>query len=87
MHKPGYKLAVGLHYDENQLGVPLIGVKGEMAVADQVVKLAQRFNVPVVENPEVARATHALPIDHQIPKELFKAVAVILNAVEKKGNF
>ena len=82
--KSKYKIAVGLHYDEVSEDIPTVGVKGEMALADKVVKVAERFNIPVVESPDVARAAHELPLDQQIPRELFRAVAVILNSVEKK---
>lgn len=82
MAEPKYKLAVGLHYEDKGSLAPTIGIKGELARADDVVKIANRYNIPVVENPEVTRAAHELPIDQQIPKELFQAVAVILNAIE-----
>ena len=72
-------IAVGLQYDERGDGAPTVVVKGERIMADEGVKIARRFNVPVVEEGELARAANEIPIDHQIPKSLFRAVAILLN--------
>jgi len=80
-----YKLAVGLDYDPLKSETPSVGVKGEELQADQVVKLAKRFGVSVVEQPELAKALNVLELDQEIPENLFEAVAIVLNQLEKRG--
>lgn len=79
-----YKLAVGLEYDEASCGTPSISSKGEALIADEIVKIAERFGVPVVEKPELGRALAAFNVDQQIPQSLYEAVAVVLNQIKKR---
>jgi len=80
--KNKYKLAVGLEYDEVDSETPVIGAKGEYFSADEIVKIAKRFGIPVVENPELAQALKLIDEDKPIPEELFEAVAVVLNELK-----
>ena len=63
---------------------PTVQVKGEDLVADDVVKIAKRFGVPIIENSALARALNAVEVDKQIPQELFEAVAITLNEIDKR---
>lgn len=47
--------------------------------ADEIVSLANRFGVPVIEAPAAARRLRSVPVDAPIPPELFDAVAVIIH--------
>lgn len=89
--KSAYKLAVGLHYDPSQNAgdsggsqTPKVEIRGDDLMADDVVKIARRFGIPVVEKPELARALSSVEIDSEIPEELFEAVAATLNEIEKR---
>jgi len=77
-----FRLAVGLQY--NGVEAPLVTLKGADDLADQAVKLARRFAVPVVCRPELARGLHCLEVDKEIPEALYEAVAVVLNEIESK---
>jgi flagellar biosynthetic protein FlhB len=47
---------------------------------------AREHNVPVIENPPLARALHAGVEENQmIPPQFFKAVAEIINYVYRTG--
>lgn len=77
-----YRLAVGLQYGGAENEVPSISINAAAGDADQVIKIARRFGVPVIEKPALARSLHALEQDQQIPEELFEAVAAVLNQIE-----
>jgi type III secretion system FlhB-like substrate exporter len=81
--KATYKLAVGLEYNKGDASAPVVGVKGERISADEVVKLARRFGVPVIERPELAQALNAIDSNEPISPDLYETVAVILNALDR----
>ncbi|WP_108463040.1 flagellar biosynthesis protein FlhB [Devosia naphthalenivorans] len=79
--------AVALKYDKN-MGAPQCVAKGADAVAFRIRELAKEHDVPIVENPPLARALFAsVDVDETIPTEHFKAVAEVIGFVMrlKKG--
>ena len=81
-----YRSAVSLEYEAGRDAAPRVGVKSPAFSADELVRLARRFGVPVVERPELARALQAVDGDAEIPEELFEAVAVVLHQIERKAD-
>ncbi|MDZ4785644.1 MAG: EscU/YscU/HrcU family type III secretion system export apparatus switch protein [bacterium] len=77
-----FKSAVGLSFDPKKEDAPTISVKGQNYSADQIVKIAQRFAIPVVENPSLAKTLSKLDIDSSIPESLFESVAILLKALD-----
>jgi flagellar biosynthetic protein FlhB len=56
--------------------------KGLDAIALKIREVAEAHNVPVVENPPLARALHAtVEIDQEIPAEHYRAVAEVIGFV------
>lgn len=79
--------AVALKYDRD-MGAPKCVAKGADAVAFRIRELAKEHDVPIVENPPLARALYAsVDVDETIPNEHFKAVAEVIGFVMrlKKG--
>lgn len=73
--------AVALKYDRS-MAAPLCLAKGVDAVALRIRTVATENDVPVVENPPLARALYAsVEIDETIPAEHFKAVAQVIGFV------
>ena len=73
--------AVALKYDRS-MRAPLCVAKGADAVALRIRTLAGEHNVPIVENPPLARALFAsVEVDEPIPAEHFKAVAEVIGFV------
>lgn len=76
--------AVALRY---RLGVdltPVILAMGEDELAMRIIAVAEKHEVPVIENVKVARALYASgEIGHTIPEDLYVAVANILVVVMK----
>lgn len=73
--------AVALKYDK-AMGAPQCVAKGADAVALRIREMAKKHDVPIVENPPLARALFAsVEIDETIPNEHFKAVAEVIGFV------
>jgi len=78
--------AVALKYDHGQSGAPTCVAKGVDALALRIRETAEANNVPVVENPPLARALYgAVDIDDEIPLEHYKAVAEIIGFVMRNA--
>jgi flagellar biosynthetic protein FlhB len=70
--------AVALRY-EGGTEAPEVVAKGKDLVAMQIRRVAGEHGVPIVPNPPLARSLHAaVEVGHQIPEELFAAVAQVL---------
>jgi flagellar biosynthetic protein FlhB len=75
--------AVALRYDGDH-PAPIVVAKGKNLMAAQIRRIATEHDVPVVPDPPLARALHAMvEIDQMIPAELYAAVAQILAFVYK----
>ena len=77
-----YTRTIALQYEDSETEAPTVTVKGETYSADEVVKIAKRYGIPVVENPTLARALQDTELDSEIPEELFQAVATLLNNID-----
>lgn len=73
--------AVALKY-EKSMGAPKCVAKGADAVALRIRAVAKEADVPIIENPPLARALFAsVEVDQDIPGEHYKAVAEIIGFV------
>lgn len=76
--------AVALKYELKKMHSPQLVAKGKDLVAERMKEVARENDVPVVENPPVARAVFAsVEIGDFIPEKLFKPVAEILAYIYK----
>jgi flagellar biosynthetic protein FlhB len=74
--------AVALHYESGKTAAPVCVAKGVDALALRIRGVAEDNDVPVVENPPLARALHAsVEIDEPVPPEHYKAVAQVIGYV------
>jgi flagellar biosynthetic protein FlhB len=75
--------AVALLYEEG-MGAPQCVAKGTDNVALKIREIAGESDVPIVENPPLARALYAsVDIDAFIPEEHYRAVAEVIAFVMK----
>jgi flagellar biosynthetic protein FlhB len=73
--------AVALKYDST-MSAPECLAKGADDIALKIREIAKQHNVPIVENPPLARALYAsVDVDETIPTEHFKAVAQVIGFV------
>ncbi len=73
--------AIALQYDKG-MNAPLCVAKGVDAVALKIREVAGAHNIPIIENPPLARALHAtVEVDQEVPPEHYKAVAEVIGYV------
>ncbi len=76
-------VAVALEYKEG-MQTPLVLAKGERVIAERIKEMARKHNVPIMENPPLARALlKQCPVGAPISPDLFEAVAEVLAFVYK----
>lgn len=77
-------VACALKYVAEEMDSPMLIAKGTELIAKKIIGIAKEHNVPVIENPPVARALFKMvDINQPISPELYKAVAEILMFVYK----
>jgi flagellar biosynthesis protein FlhB len=73
--------AVALRY-ERGMNAPICVAKGVDLIARKIREIAEQHDIPVVENPPLARALHGtVEIDQEIPQEHYRAVAEIIGYI------
>ncbi|NOX36583.1 MAG: flagellar biosynthesis protein FlhB [Calditrichaeota bacterium] len=76
--------AVALKYDVEQMRAPKVVAKGQNLIALRIRDLAEMHDVPIVEDPPLARALYqTVELDQEIPEQFFQAVAEVLAYVYK----
>jgi flagellar biosynthetic protein FlhB len=79
--------AVALKYESGKMAAPVCVAKGMDHLALTIRKVAEENDVPIVENPPLARALYAaVDLDEPIPPEHYKAVAQIIGYVMRLAN-
>ncbi len=74
--------AVALKYELGDTGAPKVVAKGADLLALRIREIAEENDVPIVENPPLARSLYAtVEVDREIPPEHYKAVAEIISYV------
>jgi flagellar motor protein MotB/type III secretion system FlhB-like substrate exporter len=74
--------AIALTYDMDDMHAPVLVAKGVDYLARRIRQIAEDNDVPLVENPPLARALYAaVEVDQEIPPEHYKAVAEIIGYV------
>jgi flagellar biosynthesis protein FlhB len=77
--------AVALKYDRG-MAAPVCVAKGQDVIALKMREMAAKHEVPVVENPPLARALYAtVEIDQEINPEHYKAVAEVIGHIMRLG--
>ncbi len=72
-------IACALKYDADTMESPKLLAKGTELFAKKIKEVAAEHNIPVIENPPVARAIFRMvEINQEVPPDLYKAVAEIL---------
>ena len=78
--------AVALRYVPEENDAPICIAKGRNKIALKIREVAEKHNVPVIENPPLARAMHDIVQEDQpIPEEYYQAVAEIINYIFRSG--
>lgn len=74
--------AVALRYDPAAMPSPMLVAKGQRLIAERIREIALQHQVPIVQNPQLARTLYqTLEPGQHIPESLFRAVAEVLSFV------
>lgn len=74
--------AVALKYEQGTMSAPRVVAKGADVIAAKIREVATANEVPIVENPPLARALYAsVDLDEEIPAEHYRAVAEVIGYV------
>jgi len=77
-------VALAVKYDEEMSKAPVILAKGSEMIAQQIIEIAEAYNIPIITNIPLSRALFRLVrLNQEIPPELYKAVAEVLLFVYK----
>ena len=75
--------AAALQYDQERHEAPVIIAKGSSAVAERIIALAKKHDIPLQRDPELLQILMKLEINQEIPENVFHAVAEVLAMVYK----
>ncbi|MCB1139372.1 MAG: flagellar biosynthesis protein FlhB [Leptospiraceae bacterium] len=76
--------AVALRYDQLESTAPVVIAKGTDQLAFSIRTVARENNVPIEENPLLARTLYAdVELGQEIPETLYRAVSVIFSRLSK----
>jgi flagellar biosynthetic protein FlhB len=76
--------AVAIRYQVESMAAPLVIAKGKNYLALRIRQRAIEHQVPIVENPPLARALYqSVEVGQEIPPHLYRAVAEILAYIYK----
>lgn len=78
--------AIALRYEEKNMQAPHVTAKGQDSMALRIIDIAKQHSVPVVRNIGLAHSLYDLEIGHEIPEDLYEAVAEVLNFVSQLSN-
>jgi len=77
-------IAVAIQYDQQSMSAPIVVAKGEDFIAEKIREIAREHNIPIVENPPLARALmQQVEVGEAIPEDLYLSVAEVLAFVYK----
>lgn len=80
--------AVALKYDPHGRDAPRVVAKGSDDLAARIREVAMDANIPLLNNPPLARAVYyTTELGHEIPEGLFMAVAQVLAYVYQLRDF
>ena len=79
-------VAVGLLYDEEETPLPIVTFKAEGTMAKQLIEVAKREGVPVMQNVPLAHSLlEQSRVEQYIPHDLIKPVAEVLKVLRDIG--
>jgi flagellar biosynthesis protein len=76
-------LAVALHYAKPS--APRVVAVGHGHVGQKIIDTARAHGVPLEQNPDLAQALSKIPLDEEIPEQLYMAVAVVLGFILRQA--
>jgi len=77
--------AVALKYEKGKMAAPKVIAKGKNHIAQKIKEIAKKYDIPVVEDPPLARSLYSsCEIGDMIPENLYVAIAKILAKIYRR---
>jgi flagellar biosynthesis protein len=78
MEKKYIQKAVALKYDRKKDDAPRVTAKGKGKVAEKIIELARKHDIPIKDDPDLIEVLSSLDINQEVPSEIYVAVAELL---------
>jgi len=80
-------VAVALKYESSAMAAPKVVAKGARKMAERIKSIAMEHDIPIMENPELARALYkSVDVGVEIPPKFYQAVAEVLSYIYQLKN-
>ncbi len=80
-------IAVALQYEKGETDLPVVLAKGQDSIAKQIIQIARKERIPIMQNIPLARNLYNdVDLNQFIPSDLIKPVAEVLKWVKALGN-
>jgi len=73
--------AVAIRYRPDEQQSPVVLGKGQGTIADQILEVAQRHDIPIRQDPDLVEVLSQLDLNSEIPQHIYLAMAEILSFV------
>jgi flagellar biosynthesis protein len=80
------KTAIAVHYDKQQDTAPKIVAKGKGSIAEKIIELARKNDIPMYEDRDLIEVLSKLDLGQEIPAEMYKLIAEVLVFVYRSNN-
>lgn len=80
------KAAIAVHYDKDRDTAPKIVAKGKGSIADKIIELAKKNDIPMYEDRDLIEILSKLDLGQEIPAEMYKLIAEVLVYVYRSNN-
>lgn len=77
------KKAIGIGYEKGKDSAPRVVTRGEGALAEKIIEIANEYGIYVKEDKTLAEILYKLDISQEIPEELYNVIAEIFLYVYK----
>jgi flagellar biosynthesis protein len=78
-----YKKATALQYDIQKDEAPKVVAKGEKYLAQKIIEVAKKHDIPIKEDKEMVELLSKLEINQEIPPNMYKAIAEVFSFIYK----
>ncbi|PLV60336.1 FlhB-like flagellar biosynthesis protein [Thermotoga sp. KOL6] len=77
MRMDDIKKAIALRYDPSRMRAPEVVAKGVGEIAERIIKMAQKYGIPIEERPDLIDDLMRLELFSEIPEEMYLVIAEI----------
>lgn len=73
-----FKKVVALRYRKGDDKAPKVVAKGLNEIADKILEVAEKENVPIIEDKNAVEEFYGIDLNIEIPPEMYKIAAEVL---------